>query len=150
MSKTLRTPVATVALLDSEEGKKAKKAKLVRDSFTIPKAEFAVIDQLKTRCITLGQPIKKSELIRAGIKLLASLSDGDLQAAVSQVPALKTGRPGKEEAVPPLPPVPAPAPTPPVRTRAKAKKTPPSLALPPVGEQEASSPAAATTTGLKV
>jgi hypothetical protein len=129
MSKTLRTPIPTGALPDSEEGKKAKKAKLVRDSFTIPKAEFAVIDQLKTRCIALGQPIKKSELLRAGIKLLAALSDGDLQAAVSQVPALKTGRPSKTEAMPEVQ-APASAPTMtlpplPVRTtRAKVKKTP--------------------------
>jgi hypothetical protein len=28
-----------------------KKPKLVRDSFTIPKTEFAAIDQLKTRAI---------------------------------------------------------------------------------------------------
>jgi hypothetical protein len=41
----------------------------------------------------LGQPSKKSELLRAGIKLLVNLSDIQLKAALSDVPTLKTGRP---------------------------------------------------------
>jgi hypothetical protein len=74
---------------------KARKPKLVRDSFTMPKAEYAVIDDLKARSARLGQPAKKSEVLRAGIKLLAGLTDAALLAALGQVPALKTGRPGK-------------------------------------------------------
>ena len=41
----------------------SKKPKLVRDSFTIPKAEFAAIELLKTRAIGLGTSVKKSELL---------------------------------------------------------------------------------------
>ena len=72
---------------------KAKKDKLIRDSFTIPKAEYAVIDALKQRSITLVRPAKRSELLRAGIKVLAGLSDAALLAALGQVPIIKTGRP---------------------------------------------------------
>ena len=72
---------------------KAKKEKLVRDSFTIPKSEFAVLDQLKRRADIMARSVKKSELLRAGIKLLASLSNDALLAALSQVPTIKTGRP---------------------------------------------------------
>lgn len=72
---------------------KAKKAKLVRDSFTIPKAEYVVIDDLKQRAARLARPVKKSELLRAGIKMLASLTDSAYLAALDQVPAIKTGRP---------------------------------------------------------
>jgi hypothetical protein len=72
---------------------KIKKTKLVRDSFTMPKDEYAVIDSLKLRAGKLGQSIKKSELLRAGIKALASLSDIGFKAALSNVPTLKTGRP---------------------------------------------------------
>ena len=72
---------------------KAKKDKLIRDSFTIPKAEYAVIDALKQRSITLVRPAKRSELLRAGIKVLAGLSDAALLAALGQVPTIKTGRP---------------------------------------------------------
>jgi hypothetical protein len=41
----------------------------------------------------LGQSVKKSELLRAGIKVLANLSDIQFKAALSDVPTLKTGRP---------------------------------------------------------
>jgi hypothetical protein len=74
---------------------KPKKPKLVRDSFTIPKPEYAVLADLKQRCAKLGAPAKKSELLRAGIKALATMSDAALAAALRSVPALKTGRPAK-------------------------------------------------------
>lgn len=72
---------------------KAKKPKLVRDSFTIPKAEYVVLDDLKQRAAKLTRPAKKSELLRAAIKSLAALSDAAFLTALAQVPALKTGRP---------------------------------------------------------
>lgn len=72
---------------------KPKKPKLVRDSFTIPKAEYLVLDTLKERALKLSREVKKSELLRAGIKALAALSDTALLAALSAVPTIKTGRP---------------------------------------------------------
>jgi hypothetical protein len=72
---------------------KAKKPKLVRDSFTIPKDEYVVIDSLKTRAGKLGQAVKKSELLRAGVKALAAMSDIQFKAALNNVPTIKTGRP---------------------------------------------------------
>jgi len=74
-----------------------KKPKLVRDSFTIPKAEYAAIETLKTRAIGLGTSVKKSELLRAGLMLLQALNDAGFKNALAAVPALKTGRPVKEE-----------------------------------------------------
>ncbi len=72
---------------------KVKKPKLVRDSFTMPKDEYVVIDSLKMRGGKLGQAVKKSELLRAGIKALAAMSDIQFKAALSNVPTIKTGRP---------------------------------------------------------
>ena len=74
---------------------KAKKPKLVRDSFTIPKDEYEVLAVLKQRCVALAHPSKKSELLRAGIKALAAMSDKGLLAALQAVPSIKTGRPKK-------------------------------------------------------
>jgi hypothetical protein len=74
---------------------KEKKAKLVRDSFTIPKSEYLVLDDLKSRANQLTRPVKKSELLRAGIKLLASLSNAAFLIALNDVPLIKTGRPRK-------------------------------------------------------
>ncbi len=75
---------------------KVKKPKLVRDSLTIPKAEYEVLAVLKLRAAKLGNPVKKTELIRAGIKALAAMKDQDFLASVKAVPSLKTGRPNKE------------------------------------------------------
>ena len=75
---------------------KPKKPKLVRDSFTIPKAEYLVLADLKARANKLASPAKKSELLRAGIKALAAMSDAALLAALKAVPAIKTGRPAKD------------------------------------------------------
>ena len=74
---------------------KAKKPKLVRDSFTIPKTEYAVLEVLKARALKVGKPVKKSELLRAGIKALVALPDLAFVSALDAVPALKTGRPAK-------------------------------------------------------
>lgn len=74
---------------------KPAKLKLVRDSFTIPRSEYTVLDALKARLVKLARPAKKSEVLRAGIKLLDTLPDAALLLALGAVPAIKTGRPGK-------------------------------------------------------
>jgi hypothetical protein len=72
---------------------KAKKPKMIRDSFTIPKTEYLVIEALKERAGKLSRSAKKSELLRAGVKALAAMSDAAFLAALTAVPTIKTGRP---------------------------------------------------------
>jgi hypothetical protein len=74
---------------------KDKKVKMVRDSISIPKAEFQVLAEMKARASKLGVEIKKTELIRAGIKVLAALADTAFVGAIRAVPNIKTGRPAK-------------------------------------------------------
>lgn len=74
---------------------KTPKLKMERDSFTMPKTEYAQFHVLKERLNKLGQPAKKSELLRAGIMQLSAMTDAALKAAMSKVPAIKTGRPKK-------------------------------------------------------
>jgi hypothetical protein len=74
---------------------KEKKPKLVRDSFTIPKGEYTVLEDLKQRAGKLSTQIKKSELLRAGIMALAAMSDAAFVSALKLVPTIKTGRPAK-------------------------------------------------------
>ena len=78
-----------------DKAEKARKPKLVRDSFTMPKDEYAVLDQLKSRAAKLGRPTKKSEVLRAGVQALAAMGDAAFLATVTAVPAIKTGRPAK-------------------------------------------------------
>lgn len=99
-----------------------RKPKLVRDSFTIPKTEYAAIDQLKTRAIALGTSVKKSELLRAGLMALVGMNDAAFKAAVAAVPTLKPGRPQAE-------PASAPAPEPAPARKAAAKKAAPKKAV---------------------
>ncbi len=91
---TAKPAPATPAKADKKKDK-PEKVKVVRDSFTIPKAEYAQIAAMKKRAMALGIEVKKSELIRAGLALLATTSDAVLRKALGNVPTLKTGRPGK-------------------------------------------------------
>ena len=74
---------------------KLKKPKLIRDSFTFPKDEYQAIAGLKQKALGLKHSAKKSEILRACLKLLNSLNDKAFLAALTNVPALKTGRPAK-------------------------------------------------------
>lgn len=75
---------------------KTPKLKMERDSFTMPKNEYTQFHVLKERLNKLGQPAKKSELLRAGIMQLSAMTDAALKAALAKVPAIKTGRPKKK------------------------------------------------------
>lgn len=66
---------------------------LVRDSFTMPEAEYAVFASAKQRCLQAGVEIKKSELLRIGMALVGQLDVTTLQAVLAGLPQLKTGRP---------------------------------------------------------
>lgn len=65
---------------------------MVRDSFTIPKTEYAALAELKQRAAQLGRPLKKSELLRAGLKLLSTLPDADLLSALADPAPLKKSK----------------------------------------------------------
>lgn len=72
---------------------KTRKAKLVRDSFTMPEQEYAVLGQVKKACIKAGFEIKKSELLRIGVALISQLDLATLKSVLADLPQLKTGRP---------------------------------------------------------
>ncbi|OIQ80289.1 hypothetical protein GALL_379660 [mine drainage metagenome] len=74
---------------------KHKKKKMVRDSFTMPESDHAQIAVLKERCLKSGVSAKKSEVLRAALKCLASLSDLELTKSITDLDFIKTGRPAK-------------------------------------------------------
>jgi len=69
----------------------------VRDSFTMPEAEYAVLGEVKKACIAAGIEVKKSQLLRVGLVLLKQASVGSLKAMIEALPALKAGRPKVEK-----------------------------------------------------
>jgi len=86
---------APVSATAEEKSKRVKKEKVVRDSFTMPKSDYAKIAALKEKCLEAGVSVKKSELLRAGLLLLESAPSKRLLAAVSAVETVKTGRPAR-------------------------------------------------------
>lgn len=72
-----------------------KPPKLVRDSFTIPETDYALFASLKQRALTAGVEVKKSEILRAAVAVLAELDDAELVKAIGLVERIKTGRPKK-------------------------------------------------------
>ena len=72
------------------------RAKLVRDSFTMPQADFDLVAALKGRLLGLGRVTKKSELLRAGLQQLVTLSDVRLKLALAALVPLQAGRPKKD------------------------------------------------------
>lgn len=69
--------------------------KVVRDSFTMPTAEYAKIAKVKSACLEAGVEIKKSELLRIGIALISDMSIKKLKSAKAKLDPIKTGRPKK-------------------------------------------------------
>lgn len=123
----------------ARESDKAKKVKLVRDSFCMPKDEYAAIDALKTRALGLSLAVKKSELLRAGLMALGSMSDTALKQVLASVPTLKTGRPPVEAAPTEQTPVP------PAKAAPKAARKTPTKAQAPSAPADAPGTAAALT-----
>ena len=76
---------------------KPKKPKLVRDSFTMPEQEYAVLGQVKKICHAGGMDIKKSELLRIGIAQLAAMGLKKLKTAQAALTPLRAGRPKKHK-----------------------------------------------------
>nr|WP_314628048.1 hypothetical protein [uncultured Noviherbaspirillum sp.] len=74
---------------------KAKKPKLVRDSFTMPEDEYAALGEMKKACLRAGVAVKKSELLRAAVSLLRRMDMAELQRELDSLTPVKAGRPKK-------------------------------------------------------
>lgn len=92
---------AKAAKLAAKEIKVAPKAakkpklKVVRDSFTMPVGEYQKIAEIKASCLKTGVQVKKSEVLRAGVIALCSMSEAKLKLALGSLDKIKTGRPNK-------------------------------------------------------
>jgi hypothetical protein len=79
----------------AKKTKKEHKVKVVRDSFTMPQSEYQKIAEIKVVCLKAKMHVKKSEVLRAGLKILAGLNAAQLKRALSSLEKIKTGRPKK-------------------------------------------------------
>ena len=72
---------------------KVEVARVIRDTFTMPPDDHALLDRLKARALSMGQAITKSELVRAGLHALSAMAETDFREAINQVEKIKPGRP---------------------------------------------------------
>jgi hypothetical protein len=89
-------PTRSQAAKDTRIESGPLRPKLVRDSFTMPEQEYAVLGTVKQACLKAGFEVKKSELLRIGVALLGQLDTAALRAVLGSLPQLKTGRPPGE------------------------------------------------------
>jgi hypothetical protein len=61
------------------------KAKRMHGKFAMPKADFALIDELKALAKKNGQPVRKNELLRAGLRALKAMDATALRGAIAAV-----------------------------------------------------------------
>jgi len=78
-----------------KRAKKVPKIKVVRDSFTMPQSEYQKIAEIKAACLKAKMHVKKSEVLRAGLKVLAELNASRLKLVLKGLEKIKTGRPKK-------------------------------------------------------
>lgn len=87
-----------VGAAPEQEAKKAKKfhkEKVVRDSFTMPQSEYQKIAEIKETCLKAGLHVKKSEVLRAGLKALCEKNAAQLKNSLKSLEKIQTGRPKK-------------------------------------------------------
>ncbi|MBK4736645.1 hypothetical protein [Noviherbaspirillum pedocola] len=100
-AKVSGTPAAKPAKASAAatSKQKPKKAKLVRDSFTMPESEYALLAELKSACLKAGFEAKKSQLLRVGVAMLKAMDIESLRREINALTPLKLGRPKKSRAV---------------------------------------------------
>jgi Arc/MetJ-type ribon-helix-helix transcriptional regulator len=86
------TVVEPAKKAEAEGGRKEKREKVVRDSFSIPKSEHAQLKVLRTELAKAGRLASKSEVLRAGLRLLAERSGAELASLIGALPAVPKGK----------------------------------------------------------
>ena len=71
------------------------RTKLMRDSFKMPRRDFELLASLRERSAGLDRPVKKSELLRAGLSSLQKLSDAELGQLLDSLAPLEARSPKK-------------------------------------------------------
>src|SRR4030067_3738864 len=100
-AKTVTKPAAKSSVKvaprpDAKKQKKEHKKKGGRDRFTMPQSEYQKIAEIKAICLKASMHVKKSEVLRAGLKALAGLNATQLKRALSELEKINTGRPKKQ------------------------------------------------------
>lgn len=78
-----KKPVKATPKSVAKKPKKVPKVKVVHDSFTMPQNEYKEIAKIKDAFRKAGLPVKKSEVLRAGLKALGELSMAQMKRTLA-------------------------------------------------------------------
>ncbi len=67
--------------------------RVVRDSFSMPEAEYRTVADVQKRMIKKERVVSKSEVVRAAFTVLSRLSDRELLEIFNSLPKVRPGRP---------------------------------------------------------
>ena len=78
---------------DTKRSKPNPRKKVIRDNFSMPEEDYALIDEIRKRLIREHAVVRnKSEVLRAGLLALAKMSSQEMLEASDRVKQLKPGR----------------------------------------------------------
>ncbi len=90
--KTVRRDERGAVELSKITEPKKQRRNPVRDSFTMPEVDFALIAMLKDRTLSAKRMTRKSELLRAGVHALAAMPTADLIDSLDRLEPVVIGR----------------------------------------------------------
>ncbi|MDZ4813386.1 MAG: hypothetical protein SGI99_12360 [Pseudomonadota bacterium] len=96
--KLEKKPSALLAPAPTKESASSPaKQKRIHGSFSMPASDYALIAELKATLKKGGRPVKKNELLRAGLHALKSMNDAALQSTLSALKPVKTTQRSKSK-----------------------------------------------------
>jgi hypothetical protein len=81
------------SLNTTRKQKTAAQDKVIRDSFTMPEHDYALIEAIKIKLMKEGVLLNKGEILRAGMHALEQMSIAELKTISAKVEKIKVGRP---------------------------------------------------------
>jgi hypothetical protein len=93
VNERFRRAETELARKSATESEAESSTKVIRDSFTMPISDRELLTSIKQRCMRSGIDTNKSEILRAGLAALDSMSDSELATVFEGLTKVKTGRP---------------------------------------------------------
>lgn len=80
------------ALNTTRKQKNAAQDKVIRDSFTMPGYDYALIEDIKLKLMKKGSLLNKGEILRAGLHALNEMTVEELLSLAQNIDKIKVGR----------------------------------------------------------
>lgn len=94
VKRAARKQINTTPESAAKKPKKELKVKVLRD-FSMPQAEYQKIAEIKEACLKAGLRVKRSEVLRAGLKALGEMTGAQLKRSMVGLGKAKAGHPKK-------------------------------------------------------